>query len=161
MLDLERQSGILPNDSFGNAGMPLSIAARVILLVSMFITTGCAVHDADLALRGKSELVGLQKNDLLMCAGHPANEDTIPGGKIWMYEHANVDQSVITVAPTLPLVGTAVTPPSAGYCRVQFRIMRDKVTEVSYAGATDEWGRRDAGCAPIIRNCIEYRTEKR
>jgi hypothetical protein len=91
----------------------------------MFITTGCAVHDANLALRGKSELVGLQKNDLLMCAGHPANEDAIPGGKIWMYEHANVDQSGITFAPTLPFVGTAVAPPSAGYCRVQFRIMRD------------------------------------
>ncbi len=136
--------------------MASRVLGRPAILLLMLTFGGCAMRDAELALRGKSELIGLRENDLLMCAGHPTDEDNIPGGKIWMYEHADAVPAGITIAPTLPLIGTAITPPSGGYCRVQFRIQHSKVAEVSYAGATDEWGRRDAGCAPIIRNCLDY-----
>ncbi|HVX35797.1 MAG TPA: hypothetical protein VHC71_06235 [Hyphomicrobium sp.] len=117
------------------------------------------MKNADLALRAKSELIGLRENDLRMCAGHPTNEDNIPGGKIWMYEHADAVPAGITITPALPL-GTVLTPPSGGYCRVQFRIANAKVAEVTYAGATDQWGRRDAGCAPIVRSCLDYRVSR-
>lgn len=120
---------------------------------------GCAIKNADLALRAKSELIGLRENDLRMCAGHPTNEDNIPGGKIWMYEHADAIPAGITITPALPL-GTVLTPPSGGYCRVQFRITNAKVAEVTYAGATDQWGRRDAGCAPIVRSCLDYKSSR-
>ena len=135
--------------------MSLRAFRSISFIVLMFTFGGCAVRDAELALRAKSELIGLRENDLRMCAGHPTNEDHIPGGKIWMYEHAEAVSAGITITPALPL-GTVLTPPNGGYCRVQFRIVNAKVAEVTYAGATDEWGRRDAGCAPIIRSCLDY-----
>lgn len=121
---------------------------------------GCAIENAQLALRGKSELVGLSERDVLMCAGHPTNEDAIPGGKIWMYEHGEAASGGFTIQPILPLAGAQVTQPSGGYCRVQFRFASGRVAEVSYAGATDVWGRKDAVCAPIIRNCLDYRAQR-
>jgi hypothetical protein len=130
----------------------------VALIALMCACGGCAIRDADLALRAKSELIGLPENDLRMCAGHPTNEDNIPGGKIWMYEHADAVPTGVTITPALPL-GTVLTPPNGGYCRVQFRIVHAKVAEVTYAGATDQWGRRDAGCAPIVRSCLDYKAD--
>lgn len=120
---------------------------------------GCAIENADIALRGKSELVGLRERDLLMCAGHPTNEDNIPGGKIWMYEHGQATGGFV-VQPVIPLAGAQLADPNSGYCRVQFRFAAGQVAEVSYAGATSSWGRKDAICAPIIRNCLDYRSRQ-
>jgi len=91
-----------------------------------------------------------------MCAGHPGNEDKIAGGEIWMYEHTATPPGGVTVAPVLPAGGVTISPVN-GYCRVQLRMQDGRVTEVSYAGATAEFGERDAACAPIVRNCIDYR----
>jgi hypothetical protein len=35
-----------------------------------------------------------------------------------------------------------------------------RVTEISYTGDTDIWGAKDAECAPIVRNCLEYRAQR-
>jgi hypothetical protein len=120
------------------------------------LVQGCGVENAEIALRGKSELVGMKEHDILMCAGHPTNEDTVPGGKIWMYEHGEASGG-LAIQPVIPLGVAQVADPNSGYCRVQLRFAGGKVAEVSYAGATNLWGRKDAICGPIIRNCLDYR----
>jgi len=126
-----------------------------ILLALMLLLSGCAAQEAETAARGHQELVGLSQADLLMCAGHPNNQDHTPRGDIWMYEHGLATTGV-TVTPTIPLAGVSIAPPN-GYCRVQLRLVRQRVAEVSYAGATDLLWAEDAVCAPIIRNCLDYR----
>jgi hypothetical protein len=128
---------------------------HVVLFLTSLLLSGCAAQEAEIAARGHQELVGLSQADLLMCAGHPNNQDHTPRGDIWMYEHGLATTSV-TVTPTIPLTGVSIAPPS-GYCRVQLRVVHQKVVEVSYAGATDLFGAEDAICAPIIRNCLDYR----
>lgn len=132
------------------------LVVPVVCLASFQLLSGCAIKNAQIALRGKSELVGLSERDVLMCAGHPTNEDTIPGGKIWMFEHSEAASGGFTIQPVLPLAGAQVSQPNGGYCRVQFRFASGRVAEISYAGATDVWGRKDAVCAPIIENCLNY-----
>jgi hypothetical protein len=131
----------------------------VACLACFQLLQGCGFKNAEFALRGKSELIGLRERDILMCAGHPTNEDTIPGGKIWMYEHGEASGGMM-IQPVVPLAGAQVSDPNSGYCRVQFRFTGGKVAEVSYAGATDIWGRKDAICGPIVRNCLDYRGQQ-
>jgi hypothetical protein len=126
-------------------------------LVVLLLMSGCAAQDAEIARRGRSELLGLSNVDLRMCAGHPNNEDKYPGGEIWMYEHGAVTPGGITVTPVIPVAGVSIGQPGGGYCRVQLRLVHDRVTEVAYAGATDMIGGEDAACASIIRTCLEYR----
>jgi len=121
----------------------------------------CAARDAEIAGRARSELIGLSDNDLRMCAGHPANEDKVPGGVIWMYEHGAASSDGLTITPVIPVVGAQIGQPDGGYCRTQLKLVGGKVTEVSFAGATDLWGGRDAVCAPIVRNCLDYRKGRR
>lgn len=137
--------------------MRARLVLGVVSLAFCQLLFGCAAENAEIALRGKSELAGLRERDVLMCAGHPTNEDAIPGGKIWMYEHGQATGG-FTIQPVLPLAGAQLGDPNSGYCRVQFRFAGGKVAEVSYAGATSSWGRKDAICGPIIRNCLDYRT---
>jgi hypothetical protein len=101
----------------------------------------------------------MRERDILMCAGHPTSEDNVSGGKIWMYEHGEATTGGLTFQPVLPVVGAQITEPNTGYCRVQMRFAGGKVAEVSYAGATNVWGRKDAICAPIVRNCLDYRAQ--
>jgi len=122
---------------------------------------GCAAQDAETARRVRAELVGLSQNDLLMCAGHPASQDHTSSGDIWMYEHGAVSPGSVTVTPVIPVVGAAIGPPGGGYCRVQLRLVRNKVAEVSYAGAADMMGGHDAACAPIVAHCLTYRKAER
>lgn len=129
-------------------------------LVLALILSGCAAEQREVAERGRSALIGMRDTAIRMCAGHPNNEDKIAGGKIWMYEHTATPPGGITVAPVLPMLpfgGASIVAAGNGYCRVQLRMQDGRVTEVSYAGATAEFGERDAACAPIVRNCIDYR----
>lgn len=132
---------------------------RFVAALALFaLVSGCAVRDAEIAERARTDLIGMKQTDLRMCAGHPTNEDKYPGGEIWMYEHGAAGQGGLTIAPVLlPLAGAQIGQNGGGYCRVQLRMVKGKVTEVSYAGATDLIGGRDAVCAPIVRNCLDYR----
>jgi hypothetical protein len=129
-------------------------------LALALILSGCAVEQHEIAESGKSMLVGMSDTDIRMCAGHPNNEDKIKGGAVWMYEHGAASPGGLTVAPVLPVLpfgGATVGESDNGYCRVQLRIEKGKVTEVSYAGANSELGETDAVCAPIVRNCLDYK----
>jgi hypothetical protein len=134
---------------------------RVITPLALaLLLSACAVEQHEIAESGKSVLIGMSDTDIRMCAGHPNNEDKIKGGTIWMYEHGAASPGGVSVAPVLPVFpfgGATIGESGNGYCRVQLRMENGRVTEVSYAGATSELGERDAVCAPIVRNCLDYR----
>lgn len=133
-----------------------------VILVGLTLS-GCAVEEAQIAQRSRSALIGMNAAAIRMCAGHPNNVDKIPGGEVWMYEHGAVSPGGVTVAPVLPIFpfGGATIGSGNGYCRVQLRMVNSRVTEVSYAGATSVLGEKDAVCAPIVSNCLDYRAGRR
>jgi hypothetical protein len=139
--------------------MTLEWLRYVSAFVSLATLAGCAAGDAQLAARAKSELLGLNTSDLRMCAGLPNGTAGIKDGEIWMYEHGAANPGGVSL-PGIPVMGAQITGPSGGYCRVQLRMVKERVTEVSFAGATDFWGARDAVCGPMIRNCLEYRQHR-
>jgi hypothetical protein len=132
------------------------LTSRASILIIIVLLSGCAVREAQEAKRARSDLVGLRKADLQMCAGHPANVDKAANGEIWMYEHAAASPGGVAFTPTIPVAGASLSQGGGGYCRVQLRLVREQVAEVVYAGATDLLGADDAACAPIVASCLGY-----
>jgi hypothetical protein len=121
---------------------------------------GCAVRYAEVARDARSKIIGYTNDDILMCAGHPTNTDKSRGSEIWMYEHGAVTPGGAIPTVVSPYGGASLSQNSGQYCRVQFRFIGGRVAEISYAGDTDIWGAKDAECAPIVRNCLEYRARR-
>ncbi|MEY9185896.1 hypothetical protein ABIG06_007451 [Bradyrhizobium sp. USDA 326] len=121
------------------------------------VLAGCAGQDAEWAQRGRASLIGLDQSAIRMCAGLPAGTAKDGSGEIWMYEHAasppgGIAPPTLTLPPGLNIGGQA----PSGYCRVQLRFVRGKVTEVQYAGNTDIGSARDAACGQIVKTCLGY-----
>lgn len=144
-------------DEDGMNAQNLIRGASFTLLLSL---TACATQYARVASDAKSGIVGLTSDDILMCAGHPTTIDKSAGSEIWMYEHGAVTPGGVVPTVVSPYGGASLTQSAGQYCRVQLRFNRGQVTAVSYAGDTDVWGARDAECAPIVRNCLEYRRQR-
>jgi len=122
-----------------------------IAICAFLFVSGCAAKDAERALLAREGLIGMTQHDIRMCAGLPSGKD----GDIWMYEHGAVTPAGI--APVVPAPWGAVQiNTGGGYCRVQLRFVKGRVAEVTYAGATDIFGARDAVCGPIVRTCLTY-----
>lgn len=137
-----------------------SLSAIACTLVSLTLT-GCAVKEAETATDARAKLVGLTEKEMTMCAGFPAKAESVKGATIWMYEHGATTPGGFAVPTyTTPWGGGQLSAASSGYCRVQLRFVGGRVAELSYAGATETWGLKDAVCAPIVRNCIDYRAQQ-
>jgi hypothetical protein len=128
-----------------------------LLAPAILALLGCATRYAEVAHSARTSVIGYTQDDILMCAGHPTNVDKAHDGEIWMYEHGSVTPGAATPTIISPYGGASISQNSGQYCRVQFRFVNGRVSEISYAGDTDIWGARDAECGPIVRNCLEYK----
>lgn len=119
----------------------MKIAAGILL--SLFALSGCASISADrasLAKRAKTEMIGMSKMELLLCAGVPDliqkmdgmeflayNRRWISGGRYLIHSHS---------------------------CEATFVLVDDVVERVSYIGKTDGYLSNDRQCGYIIQDCI-------
>ena len=138
-----------------------ALRAKAVAAALVGLLGGCAAEQAREAWAARSRLVGMTSSDVRMCAGFPAATAPDGDGEIWMFEHGattpgGIAPPALTV-PTLTGVGT-IGLSTDGYCRAQMRFASGRVTEVTYAGATSIGAAKDAFCAPIVRNCLSYRS---
>jgi hypothetical protein len=127
------------------------------LVLMSLVLAGCAQKDAEWAQSGREKLVGLDQSAIRMCAGLPTGTTKDGKDEIWMYEHATsppdgIAPPTFTIPPGLNIGSQPIT----GYCRVQLRFVKGRVTQVQYAGATDIGSARDAACGQIVRTCLGY-----
>ncbi len=113
----------------------------------------------------RSDLSGLTKADVAMCAGFPSEIRQIGGGEIWSYVHkinrAGLNLSLPGVGGLYSGVNTSFSVPNSAECRAQIRFVDGKVVEVAYAGDNDTAQGRDLVCLPIVDDCVAYTHEKR
>ncbi|UOM33497.1 hypothetical protein [Acuticoccus sp. I52.16.1] len=131
----------------------------MLLPLAVLPVAGCVIADAYDAAEGRSDIVGLTKTELRMCAGFPTKTMTEGGTEIWSYVRSSAAGTSVTL-PTLPTLisipGPSFSQSSTMDCRAQMRFAEGKVVEVAYAGATDVMGAEDAACGEIVRGCIGY-----
>ncbi|WP_330999196.1 hypothetical protein [Oryzicola mucosus] len=115
----------------------------------------------------RTEMLGLNGDDVRMCAGFPTRTATTSdGGQIWSYERAKPRGNINLVMPTgaaglFPSVGGSANLAPGGYCNAQIRFEDGKVVKIAYAGDNNQPSSVNALCSSIVDGCVVYARDSR
>lgn len=132
--------------------MYFSIArtARWGLVLSVVIAlSGCALHRARVARTAERQLIGLPEEELLQCAGAPAQEKRT-GSLSFLTYHGGGD--AVAFAQGQSQSGTATI--QHRYCDATFTLRNGRVTDLQYRGRTGGLLTRDEQCAFVVEDCV-------
>lgn len=117
---------------------------------------GCAAqHRAEIAERAQTEMVGMSKKDLFLCAGVPLRQEHVEDLEFLSYAGGgdSVDSAVAT--STSPSAAVAVGKSTHRYCEATFVLKDDIVQKVNYQGRTGGRNTKGEQCAFIVENCVK------
>lgn len=150
-------TSILP----GFAGIAISCAA--LLGCTIPADTSRVIGENSTVASARRELVGLDEDDIRMCAGFPtASSPTADGGTIWAYRRDmprgswNVVNPSITLFGAIPAVNTSRSVASGGSCSTQFRFVERTLRQVEFAGDNNTPTDLNGLCVSMIDNCVAY-----
>lgn len=130
--------------------------------------TSRVVRENSTVAAARSELVGLNDDDIRMCAGFPsASSPTADGGTIWAYRRDmprgnwNVVNPSFTLFGAIPAVNTSTSGSSGGNCSTQFRFADNKLRQVEFAGDNNTTTDINGLCVSMIDNCLIYARKKK
>lgn len=110
------------------------------LLLIVLLLSACAFQRTDMAYRAKSELIGMSREDLVMCAGVPIKQEKIDDVEFLTYSGGGEND----VARILDY-----------YCEATFTLKDGIVKKITYHGRTGGLLTKDEQCAFIIENCLK------
>lgn len=136
------------NKKFARICIPLVIAG-------LFSLSACdgGYDDAVMAHHAQVAMIGMTANDLQACAGPPTKVTKLNAdAQLFTYIYKPVKSGFSVEAPFN--ITTINVSSSGNECDAHFRIVKDKVVEVHYAGNNDDYVGTDSFCAYIIRGCM-------
>lgn len=121
------------------------------LVLACVALSGCAAAQrASIAREAQTELIGMPKRDLLMCAGAPERQTTVDDVEVWTYTGGGDSRSVAVATSNHVAFGTT----TRRYCEASFVIQDDKVVKLTYKGRTGGRSTKGEQCAFIVENCL-------
>ena len=108
------------------------------LLLIVLLLSACAFQRTDMAYRAKSELIGMSKEDLLICAGAPVKQEKIDNLEFLTYSGSGGDLGGILYS-----------------CEATFILKDGIIKTINYQGDTGGPLTKDEQCAFIINNCLK------
>jgi hypothetical protein len=129
----------------------LLVAAGLLLAL-----TGCTgIQRSELAKRAKTEMVGMNREAILDCAGPPERVIRTGEKELLVYFIGDERVSARRLAP-LGLGGPmGFSGADETNCEVSFVLVEGRVSEVRYRGGTGGLFSRAANCASILRYCVK------
>jgi hypothetical protein len=128
--------------------------------ILMLLASACA-SDNDVALKGRTFILGMDSGTLQTCAGIPTRTAQLgPRTELYSYEikYENTNGAQVT----FPLIGGGFRLGGSGsYCHALVRMVDGKVAGVNYTGDNDEFIGKEGVCAPIFRGCLRAYDQSR
>jgi len=121
-----------------------------LFLVLIANLSGCALHRARVAHRAEDKLVGLSEEELLRCAGAPAQERR--AGELSFLTYHGGGDGVAIGAVAQSQLGVAAF--KRRYCDATFTLQNGRVADLQYRGRTGGLLTRDEQCAFIVEDCV-------
>jgi hypothetical protein len=145
----------------------LSILSVLLAACSIPPDTSRVISENSTVSEARKQLVGLDEDDVRMCAGFPtATSATADGGSIWAYRRDmsrgnwNVVNPSFTLFGAIPAVNTSRSGSSGGNCSTQFRFADGKLKQVEYAGDNNTTTDINGLCVSMVDNCLVYARNK-
>jgi len=127
----------------------------VVICVSTFAMGACAnMERAATANRAQTEMVGMAKRDLLLCAGVPNRQQTEGDLEFLTYSGGGDSASVGIAKTNSPNTAVGVAATQHRYCEATFVLQNGIVQKVNYSGRTGGFASIGEQCAFIVENCV-------
>jgi len=140
--------------------MKKGIMWAVCLVIAMAL---CAYGEtkfgrAETAKRAQTELIGMSKKDLFLCAGIPIRQERVEDLEFLSYSSGGDIDGVGVAAATSSSTGVGFSSRKRRYCDITFVLKDGKVTKVNYSGRTGGLITKDEQCAFIVEKCLSNQT---
>ena len=100
-------------------------------------------------------MVGMQRKDLLSCAGVPVRTAT-DGDIEFLTYGGGGDSTGAIIGVANSSVGIAATTSKHRYCEVTFVLDKGIIQKVNYTGRTGGWASEGEQCAFVVQNCVSH-----
>jgi hypothetical protein len=134
---------------------------KVIMLavLTLLLLPGCAKFQrAETARRGQTELIGISKKDLFLCAGVPLRQERVEDLEFLSYSGGGDTVGVGVATATSSSTAAGVSSCHRRYCEVTFVLKDGKVMKVNYSGRTGGLATKGEQCAFVVENCLSAQT---
>jgi hypothetical protein len=121
-----------------------------------FVLASCAIQRADIANRAQTELIGMSKKDLLLCAGVPLRQERVDDLEFLTYAGGGDSVGGAVATSTSSKTAFAVGKSAHRYCEATFVLKDGTVQKVNYQGRTGGLLTRGEQCAFIVENCVKH-----
>ena len=132
----------------------MKITVTVVLCGLMLC--GCAaIQRVEIASRAQTELVGMSKKDLLLCAGVPLRQERVEDLEFLSFAGGGDLVGSTFATGTSPSSAVAVGKSTHRYCEATFVLKNGIVQKVNYQGRTGGLLTKGEQCAFIVENCVK------
>jgi hypothetical protein len=140
----------LPDRSLGKIMKTLTAFS-----ISLFLgISGCVIQRAQIASRAQTELVGMSKKDLLLCAGVPLRQERVEDLEFLTFAGGGDSIGSAVASSTSLNTATVVGKSARRYCEATFVLKDGLVQKVNYQGRTGGLLTKGEQCAFIVENCV-------
>lgn len=116
---------------------------------------GCAIHRAEISGRAQTEMVGMSKKDLFLCAGVPLRQERVEDHEFLTYGGGGDSVGGAVATSTSSNTTVAVGTSKHRYCEATFVLKDGTVQKISYQGRTGGLLTKGEQCAFIVENCVK------
>ena len=130
---------------------------RVAIIVALcgVMLFGCAIQRAEIASRAQTELVGMSKKDLFLCAGVPQRQERVVDLEFLTFAGGGDSVGSAVATRTSPNTAVAVGKSTHRYCESTFVLKNGIIQKVNYQGRTGGLISKGEQCAFIVENCVK------
>jgi hypothetical protein len=119
------------------------------VLAAGFALAACAIQRAQVADQARQTMIGLTKEQLLACAGPPANQAAVGQTEVWSYNSGNGRSDVVVTGNQFIATANA----SQRFCTVNVAMTNGRVSGVNYTGPTGGLLTQGEQCAFAVQSC--------
>lgn len=109
-------------------------------------------------LRARHTVLGLEKSDLLACAGVPDAQSILPDGEVLEWRQDQPVQGPFTLKAPF---STELDLGGHGTCHVIARMRQNRVVRLTYTGPSVTWQGSYGACWPLVAACDRLAREKK
>lgn len=110
------------------------------------LTSACS----SLPMRAKHDLIGMNRSDLIACAGVPDNAASLPDGEVLQWRQDQQVQGPFTIKGPLSL---ELDISGHGSCHFVVRLRQGRVSQIEYTGPSSTLLGPYSACQPLVLAC--------
>lgn len=123
------------------------------------LVSSCNFQRAPVASEAKAKMVGISKEQVLVCMGALPQRTAVGETEVWFYPSGGDTRTFSTASGSIDASGNANASGSSysahRYCTVNVILTGDRVSAVNYVGRTGGWATQGEQCAFAVRNCVQ------